>query len=158
LFFPTLKRLFSFLLARFLVQVQQIKVYLGMKAKQQVIFASVMLAALMCFADIASDIMNGLKTGNARAIAAHFNATVELNLPGNDGLFSKAQSELLLKDFFVKFPPKNYTFKHDGTSQDGSRFSIGVLETSGGNFRTYYYLKKNGDTFLLKELRIEKER
>lgn len=119
---------------------------------------SLLFSSLLVFADIANDIMSGLKTGNAKMIAGHFNATVELNLPGNDGLFSKVQSELLLKDFFTKYPPKNFIFKHDGTSQDGSRFNIGILETSGGNFRTYYYLKKNGDAFLLKELRIEKER
>jgi hypothetical protein len=145
-------------MARFLVQVPQLLLHLGMKVQHKAVFFTFLLSSLLVFADITNDIMSGLKTGNAKLIAGYFNATVELNLPGNDGLFSKAQSELLLKDFFVKFPPKNFIFKHDGTSQDGSRFSIGVLETSGGNFRTYYYLKKNGDAFLLKELRIEKER
>lgn len=146
------------IVARFLVQVQQLLLHLGMKLKLRAIFTVLLLSALLVFAEINSDIMSGLKSGNAKIIAGYFNPTVELNLPGNDGLFSKAQSELLLKDFFLKFPPKNFIFKHDGTSQDGSRFSIGVLETAGGNFRTYYYLKKNGDSFLLKELRIEKER
>jgi hypothetical protein len=48
--------------------------------------------------------------------------------------------------------------KHDGVSQDGSKYSIGALETSSGSYRTYYYLKNNNGSFLIKELRIEKDR
>jgi len=40
----------------------------------------------------------------------------------------------------------------------GSKYSIGTLETSSGSYRTYYYLKNNSGTFLIKELRIEKDK
>jgi hypothetical protein len=48
--------------------------------------------------------------------------------------------------------------KHDGVSQDGSKYSIGTLETVSGSFRTYYYLKNNNGSYLIKELRIDKDK
>ena len=110
------------------------------------------------FADIYTDINSSMKSGNFKIIASYFNTSVELNIPGADGLYSKAQAELLMKDFFVKNTPRNFTVKHDGVSQDGSKYSIGSLETSTGSYRTYYYLKNNSGSFLIKELRIEKDR
>lgn len=109
-------------------------------------------------ADINSDLNTSMKSGNFKTIASYFNASVELNIPGADGLYSKAQAELLLKDFFTKNTPRNYNVKHDGVSQDGSKYSIGALETSNGVYRTYYYLKNNNGSFLIKEFRIEKDR
>lgn len=109
-------------------------------------------------ADISTDINSSMKSGNFKTIASYFNASVELNIPGADGLYSKAQAELLLKEFFAKNTPRNYTIKHDGVSQDGSKYSIGALETSSGVYRTYYYLKNNSGAFLIKELRIEKDK
>jgi hypothetical protein len=109
-------------------------------------------------ADIYTDINSSMKSGNYKTIASYFNTSVELNIPGADGLYSKAQAELLMKEFFTKNTPKNFTVKHDGVSQDGSKYSIGTLETSSGSYRTYYYLKNNSGTFLIKELRIEKDK
>ncbi len=115
------------------------------------------LCTTAIFADTAQDINNALRSGNFKAISTLFYASVELNLPGNEGLYSKAQAELILKDFFQKNSPKNFTAKHGGESKDGAKFNIGNLETSSGNFRTYFFLKKEGDALLIKELRIEKE-
>lgn len=110
------------------------------------------------YAEVIADINGGLKTGNFKVVAGFFNPTVELNLPGNEGLYSKAQAELLLKDFFSKNTPKTFVSKHDGVAQDGSKYSIGSLETSAGNYRTYFYLKNINGTFFIKELRIEREK
>jgi hypothetical protein len=108
-------------------------------------------------ADIYTDINASMKTGNYKTISSYFNSSVELNIPGADGLYSKAQAELLMKDFFSKNMPKNFIVKHDGVSQDGSKYSIGSLETGAGSYRTYYYLKNNNGSFLIKEFRIEKD-
>ena len=125
------------------------------------LLVSLILVTSICsilVADIYTEINGAMKSGNFKTIANYFNSSVELNIPGADGLYSKAQAELLMKDFFAKNTPKNFTLKHDGISQDGSKYSIGALETSAGSFRTYYYLKNNNGSFLIKELRIEKDR
>ena len=103
------------------------------------------------------EITSAIGSGNWKKIASYFDTSIELNLPDNEGLYSKAQAELILKDFFTKNTAKSYTAKHGGESKDGAHFTIGTLSTSNGNFRTYFFLKKEGDKKLIKEFRIEKE-
>ncbi len=121
------------------------------------LFLFVLLVAGPTLAATEQEINNAIRSGNYSRISAFFKESVELNLPGNEGLYSKAQAELILKDFFAKNVPKNFIPKHGGESKDGSKFTIGTLETTNGNFRTYFFLKKEGETLIIKELRIEKE-
>ena len=116
------------------------------------------IATSFTFLDVNSDITAAIKTGNHKTIAGFFNANVELNLPGNEGIYSKVQAESILKDFFAKNTPRSYTSKHDGQSNEGSQYSIGILETSGGKYRTYFLLKKQADGLKIKEFRIEAEK
>jgi hypothetical protein len=105
------------------------------------------------------NIHQAIKTSNHRYIAAYFGTSVELKLPDNEGLYSKAQAELLLRDFFLRNPPKTFNVRYEGGAEDGSKYSIGRLETNNGSsFRTYLFLKKQNDHFLLREFRIEKEK
>lgn len=105
----------------------------------------------------AQDFPSALKTGNYKTLASSFNANVELNFLGNEGFYSKAQAEQILKDFLQRNTPTNYSAKHQGVSKDGSQYLIGVLETSSGLFRTYLYMQKVGDVQFIKEMRIERE-
>lgn len=106
----------------------------------------------------AQDFPQALKTGNFRVLASSFNANVELNFLGNEGFYSKAQAEQILKDFMHKNVPSAYSPKHQGVSKDGSQYIIGVLETNTGLFRTYIYMQKVGEVQFIKEIRIERER
>lgn len=105
----------------------------------------------------AQDFQQAFRTGNYRLFAAAFNANVELNLVGNEGYYSKAQAEQILKDFISRHPPQNYIQRHAGLSPDGNQYQIGTLQTSVGKFRTYLFLQKIGDAIFIKELRIERE-
>jgi hypothetical protein len=109
-------------------------------------------------ADVQEDVMNAFRAGNAKTLASYFTPSIELNLPGTEGMFSKAQAEGILKDFFAKNQCKSLSMVHQGTSKDGAKYSIANLQTNTGNFRVYFFLKKEGDSFLVKELRIESEK
>jgi hypothetical protein len=106
----------------------------------------------------AQDFPQALRTGNFRVLSSSFNANVELNFLGNEGFYSKAQAEQILKDFMQKNIPSAYFPKHQGVSKDGSQYIIGVLETNTGLFRTYIYMQKVGEVQFIKEMRIERER
>ncbi len=123
--------------------------------KSFLIICSLVLVSGLTFADVIDDINSALKTGNYRELVKLFNTTIELNIPGKEGVYSKAQAEQILKEFFYKNQPKSFTLIHQGESKEGARYSMGNLTTSGGNYRTYCHLKKNGDTYFIKELRIE---
>lgn len=107
--------------------------------------------------DNSEGITTALKSGNAKEISKYFNSTINLKILTKEDVYSKAQAEIILKDFFSKNTPKGYTAKHTGTSKNGAQYTIGQLSTSSGNFRTYYFVKKTGDTYLIQEFRIENE-
>lgn len=128
-----------------------------MKKNIYILFLIPLFSFTIEYAQVYNDLNSSLKSGNYKTIVTYISNSIELNLPNNEGLFSKSQSEALLKDFFAKNSPKNYSIKHEGNSKDGSKFVIGSLETSNGTYRTYYFVKNSGNTSSLKELRIEKE-
>jgi hypothetical protein len=109
------------------------------------------------FAQTEENITAALKTGNSKEIAKYFGANVNLKILNQEDIYSKNQAELILKDFFTKNTVKNYIPKHNGTSKNGSQYTIGVLSTNNGNFRVYYFLKKNTDGIQIQEFRIEVE-
>lgn len=123
------------------------------------------LLMIICFvfsitvkADVQEDVINAIKAGNSKALASYFTPSVELNIPGTEGMFSKSQAEGILRDFFSKNQCKAFSMVHQGTSKDGAKYSIANLSTNTGNYRVYIFLKKEGDSFLVKELRIESEK
>lgn len=102
-------------------------------------------------------IAQAIRTGNAKSLAAYFDTTVEVKINDKEGAYSKAQAEQVVKDFFVKNPPKGFSFMHDGQSGGNAYYAIGSLTTAGGKFRTYVYLKKKGEAYFIQELSFENE-
>ena len=105
-----------------------------------------------------NEINIALKSADYKYLSSYFNSSIELNVLENEGLYSKVQAEIILKDFFQKNNPTNFSSKYNGFSKDGSQYSIGKLETSTGTYRTYFFFKKIGDAMLIKEFRIEREK
>lgn len=101
-------------------------------------------------------IISAIKTGNAKELAKFFNQNVELILFNEENVYSKAQAELILKDFFSKNIPSDFTVLHQG-GKDGAKYAIGSVKTSTGNFRVYFLLKIKSDQPYIHQLRIEKE-
>ncbi|MDP2423651.1 MAG: DUF4783 domain-containing protein [Bacteroidales bacterium] len=96
-----------------------------------------------------------LRTANAKELARHFNASVQLTLPDNDGRFNRTQAELIMRVFFSKYPPQTVTLNHQGASNDGSLYFIGDYKSGKTKYRTYFLLKKVGANLLIHQLRIE---
>ncbi len=101
-------------------------------------------------------VVASLKSGDSKQLSNYFTSNMELTILDNESVYSKIQAELVLKDFFSKYPVTSYTLLHRGKSPEGSVFSIGKLTTNKGVFRTYFYLKQINGKTLLNELRFEK--
>ncbi len=117
---------------------------------------SFIIAGFQPAQDIPETISAAFKTGNSKELVKHFNSNVELVILENEDVYSKTQAEMILRDFFDKYPPKNFAILHQG-GKNGSKYAIGDLTTSKGNFRVYFLLKKTEDSYLIHQLRIEKE-
>lgn len=106
----------------------------------------------------ADDIAKTIKAGDAKKLAGYFDNMIEMKILDTEGAYSKTQAEQIIKDFFAKNAVKDFQLKHDGTSDGNStQFVIGTLTTASGKYRTYIYLKKKADNFVIQELNIEHE-
>ncbi|AWO01729.1 DUF4783 domain-containing protein [Chitinophaga alhagiae] len=120
-----------------------------------VLAACGMFTAFTLMAGPFEDVVSAIKQGDAGNLSKFLDNTVEINIAGKNSSYSKAQAEIILKDFFGKNQVKSFELIHQGEAGGGSRFGIGNLTTSGGNFRTSFFLQKKGGGFVLNELRFE---
>ncbi|MBI4945001.1 MAG: DUF4783 domain-containing protein [Bacteroidetes bacterium] len=108
------------------------------------------------FLDITDDVATAMKTGNASNVAKFFSENVDLKVPNIEKVCSKAQAELILKDFFSKNPIKSFSVIHKGTSKNGDQYAIGTYETTTGKkFRTYFLFKKEKTGLAIQQMRFE---
>ncbi|GAA3915435.1 DUF4783 domain-containing protein [Chitinophaga oryziterrae] len=101
------------------------------------------------------DVVSSIKQGDVSGLSRYLDNTVEINISGKSNSYSKSQAEIILKDFFAKNQVKSFELIHQGEGGGGSRFGIGNMGTSGGTFRTSFFLQKKGGSMVLNELRFE---
>ncbi len=101
------------------------------------------------------DISNALKTGNAPGLSAYFHSTIDLTIIQKQGTYSKSQAEQVVQNFFGDNKPSNFAVNHSGTSGEGSKYIIGALTTSTGEYRVYIYFKNLNGAELIQTLRFE---
>ncbi len=108
--------------------------------------------------DIYEDFANALRSGDSKQVGSFFGNTIDLMIMNQEDIYSKAQAELILRDFFNKNVPKSFTIVHKGASQEGTLYGIGTLITSNTKtYRVSFYMKSTNARSVLLELRIEQE-
>lgn len=100
-------------------------------------------------------ISTAIKVGNYKELSKHFDTKVELTIASKEDNYSKAQAELIMKDFFAKIEVSNYQVIHKGKSPDGAKYAIGTLETSNEKYRTYILTKDVRGSTRIQQLRFE---
>jgi hypothetical protein len=110
---------------------------------------------IISFGQIPEQIIKGLKTGDAKLLAAHFYENIELVVLDRELVCSQAQAEQILKDFFASNKPLDFKITHKGG--DESSYAIGKMQTGNGNFRVYFLLKLKGTQAQIVQLWIDKD-
>ena len=106
--------------------------------------------------DIYDDIANAIRSGDSKQIAYYFSNNVDLTILNQEDVYSKAQAELIVKDFLGKNSPKTFAILHKGSSKEGTLYAIGNLSTLNGKmFRVSFFVKMTSGKYLLQELRFE---
>ena len=100
------------------------------------------------------EVIGAIRGGNSAELSKYFDDNVELTLPDKSDSYSKAQAQLIVKDFFSNNGVKGFELKHKGDSP-GGHFCIGTLQTSAGNFRTNVFMKTKGNKEVVKEIRFQ---
>ncbi len=125
--------------------------------KSALFVVAFILYSMISFAQIPDDIIVSLKTGNASSLSKFFNKNIELVVIEKDDVYSKAQAQQIVSNFFKTHEAKRFDIIHEG-GKEGSRYGIGKLTTEEGKFRVYFLLKNNGGKLYIHQLRIEEEK
>ena len=99
-------------------------------------------------------VLSALKAGNAAALIQRSEDNLELILPDQSGVVTKAQAQTQIAKFFAANAVKGFELKHKGNSPGGS-YAIGTLKTQNGDYRVNVFLRGKGSKELLRELRIQ---
>jgi hypothetical protein len=106
--------------------------------------------------DVCEETANAIRSGNSSQVASFFGSSVGLEISKTEETYSKAQAELILKDFFSKNPVKSFSVLHKGSSREGTLFAVGTFVSSNRkSFRTSFTLKLSDGKYLLQELHFE---
>lgn len=115
---------------------------------------TVLLSSFMMQSSI-DDVINALRSGNSGELAKSFDENIELTLPDKSDNYSKAQAQVILKDFFANNGVKGFELKHKGDSPGGGHFCIGTMQTNSGSFRTNVFMKIKNGKEVVKEIRFQ---
>lgn len=107
--------------------------------------------------EVINNIRTALKSGSSKELVKAFNTIVELNFEGEKSNYSRSQAELVLKEFFKKYPPTDFQFIHKGASKQGLTYVIGKYTFENGSFRIWILIKKIEENYLVDSIDFSKE-
>lgn len=132
----------------------------GLRLIRQVSFGLVMVFAItLCHAgvtDIIDDIASSIKGANTKELTKHFSSTVSMSLLNDEGVYSKVQAEIILRDFLNRNTPTAVKFLNRMDSNPNFKYVVLSLTTSRENYRVSYKLIQEDNVYRVTEFRIEK--
>lgn len=102
------------------------------------------------------EIIHSFKEGDARALTVFFNHHIELVVAGNSDVYSKFQSQIILKNFFRRNETENFSLLQTGI-KGKVIYAVGRLYTKTSKFKVYILGKGVGQNYKIHQLRIEKD-
>ncbi len=117
----------------------------------------IMPLSAQTFDNAFTEMKAAVAAGNYSRLSDLFSDTVDLTVRDTDGIFSKTQAKGVLKGFFEKNTPKSFQIKHQGSSNDGTVYAIGLYLSDKESFRVYVLFKEIGGSAKIIQLQIEEE-
>lgn len=107
------------------------------------------------FYEISDNIADAIRSGNASALAAYFAPTIQLSVPGKKGDFSRTQAEIIMQDFFNKYPPSSFSVNSEGKSSGTNFYTLGTYSSGSVQFKAYYVIQRTESEITLHILKFE---
>jgi len=122
------------------------------------IFLFLLCVAFASKVDLISEISAAFRAGDAKSVSNHLGSHVDLTVSGKQEMYSKAQAEQVLRNFFSKHPPKMFSIKSKSADNASKPYGIGsYVDTSGQKYRVYFLIKRIGNQSFISQLSIEHE-
>jgi hypothetical protein len=106
-------------------------------------------------ADIIDTITGYFKVAETEKLSALFSSPVELNILSEENSYSRAQAELIMRNFFSKNKPASIKVIHRLTSNPNYKLAVLSMQTAKDKFRISISLRNSGEKLLIREIRIE---
>jgi Domain of unknown function (DUF4783) len=106
--------------------------------------------------DVFAKVEAAMRSGDAAALSANFNSTVELSIDNKGQDYSKNQAQFVIKEFLQANPVVSFSFSHRGNSGT-NYYAVGNYVTARGTFDVNVLIKKFGAAYQVHQLRIERE-
>ncbi|MFC3416382.1 DUF4783 domain-containing protein [Algoriphagus hitonicola] len=87
--------------------------------------------------DTIDPIILAIDSGSSSDLARYLDASISLNINGQKGDFSKSQAELVLKDFFKKNPPLNFSLVFRSENNPSLSSYIGDYQSGQGVYKVF---------------------
>ena len=107
--------------------------------------------------DVIDNISIALSSGSAKELTNFFNDVVELKIDGQKENYSKKQAEVIMKNFFSKYPPVRFNKIHDGSSPEGLLYVLGKYSHKEGSHRVYMLIKQLDGKYKIDTFDLTKE-
>ncbi|WP_106568806.1 DUF4783 domain-containing protein [Cecembia rubra] len=102
------------------------------------------------------EIVTVFQSGSSRELARFFAQGIDININGNQGDYSKSQAEVVMRDFFKKFPPMDFQLLHKGNNSDQIIYYIGNYKSEETVFKVFIRGRKEQNEFKVYSLDIVK--
>jgi len=103
------------------------------------------------------DMVNALKNDRVTDMEKYFDTFVPITINNIQSMYSRNQAEVVLMDFFEKNNPKDFAVTENGSPDNTSKFIIGNFTTPAGIKYNVYILMRLKGTFILQEIKLNKE-
>ncbi len=117
---------------------------------------ALLFSATLTMAQIPDDLVLSFKTGNAATLSSYFNQNIELYVLDQDDVYSRAQAQQIVSNFFNQNKATGFSIIHQSGKED-SKFAIGKLTTTNGVYRVSFFVKNENGKPVIHQLRIEKQ-
>jgi len=93
---------------------------------------------------------------DAEGLYEYFDESVDLGLPEADQDYGKNQALMVMKDFFKKYPPKEFKLQESGQTSENNMFLIGNYLTGVDSYKLLVMLRKVNEDFFIHKMKFEK--
>ncbi len=112
----------------------------------------------MAQGDAMNSVKQAMKAGSAKELSKNFGNMVEITLDGAEATsYSSTQAEFVMKSFFSKNAPVDFSVNHNGTSDKGQLYAIGTYSSKGGSYTVLIRMKSSGGKYLIHSMNFIKD-
>ncbi len=98
-----------------------------------------------------------MNSGSSKELSSFFSEAVELKIDGEQENYSKRQAEVVMRNFFSKYPPFQFERIHKGSSPEGLVYVLGEYTHKNGKHRVNILIKEFDGNYLIDTLNLTKE-